>query len=569
MSSSKKAPIRFFHNTRIAYEPDNVREMGEAQFWIVETKKTKEETKETYKFLQLGLEALLRRAGVGRYELPESGAERKTIYVCNHDNVIREITAADIRDYAVRIADKTGNDQLREMIRRGAASYFADAKLGTMQYIDLNFLRSSAKRQYFLFANQAVEITERDIRSIPYSQLDGAVWEQNIANYTTTDIKPGAVKIIRNADGEYEMQVSEEVRKHDFWRYLEYTSCFHWRKLEEPSDGSPKADVTDAERRAAKIAHISKLSALGYLLTSYKDRAAARAVICMDARMSEVGASNGRSGKSLFGYAVMRMLHTYYINGRDTKNFDGSFPFDGLNNTHRLIMIDDADQNFNFGLIYNNITGDFQVNTKGLIKFTIPFESSPKFLITTNHAIRGNNASDLDRQFLLGFSDYFSDQRKPTDVFGRRLFDEWSASDWNIFWQISAAAVQIYLEYGFIIAETESLALRKLRQEIGETFISWADGYFQADGDETLNIGIELNKQEAYAEFEMLFPNYCKRFCDIRIFKKKLIDYAKFKGYIYNVEKNGSDIKKGGKEFFTLHRPEDLNKPNTTFSTPF
>ena len=64
------------------------------------------------------------------------------------------------------------------------------------------------------------------------------------------------------------------------------------------------------------MAFIAKMTCLGYLMHEFRNKSCEVAVICMDGKLSEVGESHGRTGKSLFGFAIDQMLPTVYINGK-------------------------------------------------------------------------------------------------------------------------------------------------------------------------------------------------------------------------------------------------------------
>ncbi|GHU80113.1 hypothetical protein FACS1894145_5790 [Bacteroidia bacterium] len=91
----------------------------------------------------------------------------------------------------------------------------------------------------------------------------------------------------------------------------------------------------------------------------------------------------------------------------------------------RTVFIDDVRPGFDFESLFANITGDWAVNYKGGRRCTFPFATSPKIYLTTNHALNGEGSSFKDRQWLIAFSDYYNDQRKPIHDFGVMFFDEW------------------------------------------------------------------------------------------------------------------------------------------------
>ena len=297
----------------------------------------------------------------------------------------------------------------------------------------------------------------------------------------------------------------------------------------------------------------------------YKDVSVNRAVIGMDGKQSEVGASNGRSGKSLIGVLMKNIEPTAYLNGKRRDLLEDQFVWNDVDEKTKLVFIDDVQINFNFERLFPNLTGDWTVNYKGGRRITFPYESSPKIYIATNHAIRGDGSSFTDRQWLLGFSDFYNDQHKPIDDFGCNFFSEWDFEQWNLCWNLIANCVQLYLQHGVVQAPQERLVERRLRQEITEVFIAWADEYYS----DPAHMNHRIPRRT-------LFDEYCKDDVNARKFsnsttefKKRLVKYCEYKGYIFNPHKydpvtgkpckfdrrSGNPIiddKSGGVEYFTV-----------------
>ena len=63
----------------------------------------------------------------------------------------------------------------------------------------------------------------------------------------------------------------------------------------------------------------------------------------------------------------------------------------------------------------------------------IPFERSPKVIITTNYVINGSGNSHDRRRHEIEFNQYFNGKHTPLDEYGRLLFDEWNNKDWISF----------------------------------------------------------------------------------------------------------------------------------------
>ena len=300
-----------------------------------------------------------------------------------------------------------------------------------------------------------------------------------------------------------------------------------------------------------------------------------RAVIGMDGKQSEVGESNGRSGKSLIWSPDENIYFLQaYVNGKRKDLLEDQFVWNDVVENTKLVFIDDVLMNFNFERLFPNLTGDWTVNYKGGRRITFPYETSPKIYIATNHAIRGEGASFTDRQWLLGFSDFYNDAHKPIDDFGCNFFTEWDFEQWNLCWNLVANCVQLYLQYGVVQAPQERLIERRLRQEITEVFISWADEYFSDES----HINARLVRRSLYDEYCNYDPNMRKYTNSPTEFKKRLLKYCQFRGYIFNPQKldpvtgkpckfdprNGNPIlddKAGGVEYFTIGTPDYYSSP--------
>lgn len=215
-----------------------------------------------------------------------------------------------------------------------------------------------------------------------------------------------------------------------------------------------------------------------------------------------------------------------------------NFVWDGLTDRVRIVFLDDTPRDFDFEGFFPMVTGDWSVNPKNATPFTIPWADSPKVYQATNHANTGDGDSFEDRQWLLAFSDFYNAKHKPIDDFGRHFFsDEWDESQWNLFWNLVATALQVYFRYGYIPSPGDRLEKRKLIQEIGEEFILWADTYFSEPanpGDSSRLNQIDIPRKEIYDNLlEEVNPSR-RSFYSPRSFSTKLQKYCELKGYYYN-----------------------------------
>ena len=271
----------------------------------------------------------------------------------------------------------------------------------------------------------------------------------------------------------------------------------------------------------------------------------------------------------------MRHITTIaYINGKRRDLLEDSFIWNDITEKTRLVFIDDVLQSFNFELLFPNITGDWTVNYKGKERITFPFSTSPKLYIPTNHAIRGDGSSFRDRQWIIAFSDYYNQDHKPQDDFGQ-LFFEWDFDQWNLTWSLVADCIQLYLRYGVVQAPSDRIEQRRLRQEITEGFILWADEYFSDKN----RINTPIPRRDLQDSYFNADPQQ-RKFVSPNEFKKRFKKYCTFKGCVFNPHlydpithlplkfdsdgKPVTDDKSGGVEYFCIGTSGTVTGDNDT-----
>lgn len=425
------------------------------------------------------------------------------------------------------------------MLHRGGPQYLGPDKMSDLNYILPSFEKPELDKQRFYFRNYVWETTERGTKQIEYSQIDYNIWdEEKHDDFDAKLIETPLINVFKDSEGEFDCTITELGKKCQFLQFLVNVSNFTWRKekeiAKELEDGIKPENMTitiePAEIRENHIHLVSKLCAIGYMLISAKDRSISRAVVAMDGKQSEVGQSNGRTGKSLLGEMFKQITPAISINGKKEDLERDSFLWDELSEKTKIVFMDDVRTNFNLEFLFTNITGDWAVNYKGGRRTTFPFQKSPKIYITTNHALNGTGGSFLDRQYLIAFSDWYSDTHKPVDDFGCQLFsDSWGFDQWNLHWNLMAYCVQVYLKYGVIQAPQERIAVRQMRQQMGETFLAWADEYFS----DVNKLNVELIKKSVWDEY-MKSTSSNPKYDTITVFKKRMKAFCQWKGYTYN-----------------------------------
>lgn len=518
----------------------------------------------------------LANRGFGRFQI---GNTSKYRFVQVERNIVKELEAFQIKDYLIDFTEAVGYKDILEMLYRGAKMYVGPDSLSNLKYVSPEFHKSGNGVQYLYFKTKFWKITDEGVSEQPIEKLDKAVWQDSILEFEASKVDPLVTateidleftqeltkeqqELFMRHYSKYFVEIHPHAKDCDFFRYLFNTSNFFFnndirRKGKDPFAILGSEDPVDVLDNQMEVYQhlLSKMTAIGYLLHHYKDSSTLKAVVAMDGKLSEVGQSNGRTGKSLLGDALEKMLPTVTIPGKKNKLTEDDFLFSKVDERTRLVFIDDARTNLDFEFFFPMITGRLDVNRKGKDAFSLTGNDVPKLLITTNHALNGEGSSFKDRQHLIAFSDWYSDEHKPVDDFGKLFFDEWDHDQWNRFYNLMAECLVLYFRHGLVKAPDKRLELRRLRQQIGESIIDWADMFYDESGH---NINMRLTREDTFKAFINAYPKQ-KIFTDNIKFKRKLKAYCKYKGLIFNPgyeSKNnkeaGGDCKSNGVEYFIV-----------------
>ncbi|MCS3853759.1 hypothetical protein GGP78_000409 [Salinibacter ruber] len=367
------------------------------------------------------------------------------------DNVVSLTSGERIKDHVVTyLKDEVpGERGVAEALMRGSNYYFSGSLFEFLPVLKQDFHRASPRKGYRYYQNGFVEITPWGYALCPYSELDGLVWEEQIIDRPFHDLS------------------SVEDRTSWEWR------CF----LNNVMGGH------DGRLRSLR-------TALGYLQHPYKDQALTKAIIFMDEVDS--GLEDGRTGKSLVAKSLQHVCSTHREDGRNF-SFGTRFAFQEVDLGTEVVDFNDVREDFPFGNLFSAITDALSVERKGQDKFTLSFEDSPKFLISTNHVIEGGGASFDDRTFEVEFSDHYGPDHCPQDDFGHRLLEEWDEKEWARFDNTMVACIQEFLRDGLVEYERQNVEHRRLKQNTCASFAMWA-----ADSVEQ---GVEYAKDALYESF--------------------------------------------------------------------
>ena len=536
-----------------------------ARFW--EEKKTKDGKVKGYDINNEALVKFLNYNGFYLYE--DENAKDDYEFIRVENGVFERIKPHQIVNFPLQFAqNKLLPIALRNAIHR--SPQISDKRLSKLGKIKPTFINSERNFQRLFFENEVITVGKDAITKHSYKYNTNNVWKDAIIPHHITLAKNKSFKIFKNQQGAWDIDIY--AKDNHFLNYLINTSRIHWRVCGndpydtqinaikendlEPEEESKQIKevlkkrnayrkenkfnltekgLTPAQIAEQKLSLINKIFAWGYLLHEKKLDDKAWAVFAMDNRVSEIGESNGGSGKSImFDKAVKYIVRNYkYINGGNKKLIESDFLFDGVDATTNYVVFDDLDSRFPFRSVYANITGEFVVNPKGTKAFNLLFHESPKIAFTSNFGLYSPDDSTLRRLLIVPFSDYYhkkSDNNyedySPNDDFGKNLFTEFTKEEDNDYFNLAFEAIQFFLNTTTKIeAPNDNVEKRNALQTIGTDFKEWADGYFIHE--ERINDFIIKTTANEDCNSKL------KKTLSSHFFKKKLQEWCKYHGFIY------------------------------------
>lgn len=323
--------------------------------------------------------------------------------------------------------------EIRDKMYDRVSNIFSDTGglMAMLKELDDNFVTDTKSATWLFFKNLALKITAEGYEPYEYKSLTGYIWQSAI--------------------------IQREFYEHDF------TGC----------DGDRFISILGGDRKN----QLKEL--IGYTISKYKDPLNPRAVIIMeDIEASEEGESQGGSGKGLWFQFIKQYRKSCDFDG---KNFRPSDPFlyQNVEPDTSIIFIDDVEKQFRFSSLFSVLTGPLAINRKNKQQVIIPYESSPKFVITSNFFVGGIDISSKRRKYDFPVVKYFGDEIEPIDEFGRQFFSDWDRQEWLRFDNFIAHCCRLYLSdtnKKSIGITTENSAERALIATTNREFVDYMDG---------------------------------------------------------------------------------------------
>jgi hypothetical protein len=374
-----------------------------------------------------GIIVCLCRAGFSRAKI----SENNYVLVRNIDNKIRLASEADLIDHLKGQIIDDPNPKVMEAFTRGVGQYISSKKIHLIPSLDIGSDMDDEFSSKFFFANKIVAVTKEKLQDVAYNNYPGYIWEDRLLTHNIGE-KP-------DKSGQFE-SFCKKISGEDDKKFRRFKSI------------------------------------LGYLLHRHKNPALAKAVIFYDEKMNDSGQAEGGTGKTLITLALKHCRNVVVFNGKEIKE-NSWFRNQRIELTTDLMAYDDVKKEFNFATLFPVITTSIEVEKKRQQAFEIPFEKSPKVLISSNHYVKGpGGSSDRRRRCEFELTNHYSEKFSPEDDFGNLFFNQWNQLEWDKFYFFMMQCVQVFLTEGLIKGNTEKEKNRRLENLTAPEFIQVIQG---------------------------------------------------------------------------------------------
>lgn len=237
---------------------------------------------------------------------------------------------------------------------------------------------------------------------------------------------------IQKLDPGYTIAKSPEAEQCEILAFVRNTSRIYHSK---------KSALTGNEIATENQNFISKICAIGYLLTKYKDPKVPRAVSLIDNHI-------GRTGKSLFIQIIEHATSIHLYDWKLVNKKRYSCLWKDMNEDVRVVVIEDMNCDLSF--YFPEISGDWICGPFGKYKCILPFKSSPKIILVPAVDIPIQNVSYGERIWQLSFSDYYNMNHQPIDEINHLYFVDWDKKQWLLYWRFLSDCIRLYATIGYV-----------------------------------------------------------------------------------------------------------------------
>jgi hypothetical protein len=358
------------------------------------------------------------------------------------EQVVYDISRSQLKDFVLDYIselpfefDGTFRDHIEELVHTQHRMLFDEGTIEFLPFLSGSFQRDTDSQAYFFYRNTVVLATENGHKQVPYSELPGLVWSEQLLNR------------------EFSILSQDEVEAGEFFRFLNNLANHQPERLR------------------------ALLLFLGYYLHSYKDPSNPKIGVLLDESIGLDERANGGTGKSLLFKALGHLVKVVEVDGKgyDPRNAKA---LQLVTDATRVIFFNDWDtQRVPFDRLFNMATDALIVERLYLGQQSYEFAVSPKIGITTNGVLTGQGSSHDRRRFEIEVAPYYGSHRQPRDEFGHNFFSGWSAAEWVRFDALMIHACCLFLGTGGRLLAPVSMGLeqRRLRAATSAGFVEFMD----------------------------------------------------------------------------------------------
>jgi len=400
--------------------------------------------------------------------------------------------------------------------------------------------------------DQNIRVEEKPAIEILPTAKYGALLDR-LKNARTTEDRENINVELANFPELDRYQVTINDEEFIWVRFLKDLAHIHWRKELEDKEKLNEEEKKEQDLLLANIMFVS-----GYITAQYKNPGKPWLAFLQDIKISAIGQSAGRSGKSLLTVAMSKIRPSFYIGGRRKDITEKTeFIYDGYTRFHNFIEVDDLYEWAEFNFFYTQVTGKREVNSKHISKQILDYDESGKMIISSNFELPNTDSSTIARILNTAVSDYYHEKtkyndyrenRSPLSKYGRMLFDEFTEEEWNKFYNFMAYCIQLQMRFFKIQPPMANLEKRQLRRLMikgvskDEEFFRWANTYFCIPPDPRPAISPEehgyfnvmMIRETAFKQFRESLTDLQGKKYKSGQFKQSLEAWCEYYGYELN-----------------------------------
>ena len=396
-------------------------------------------------------------------------------------NQVEETSVEKIKDYVLNYLLDRGEVDVWSYFA-SFQNLFSESFLLFLDTVELMLLKDTKDCTYIAYANGILEITKDKAELIEYVDVDGYIWKSHILprDFVKTDSMAN-----------------------DYQRFV--------------------YNVSNRKPEALECT-------IGYLVNTYKNKMNNKAVILNDEVISDN--PEGGTGKGLFVQGIKQVRRVSILDG---KTFDDkkSFPYQTVSPETQVLVFDDVKKNFDFESKFSLVTEGMTLERKNKDAIKLSVEDSPKMLLSTNYAIKGEGNSHDRRRHELEIAQHYGKEKTPYDEFGKELFSDWDYLEFQRYDNYIVYCVQLYLRNGLMQQEAKNIKLRKFIMETSQDFYYWISDR------NNFPFGQYLDKSATFDGFVNDYVDY-KKWLNRNKFSVWVKKYASFAGYNFYETHSGS-----------------------------